>query len=358
MGGQQKVLLTIAEGLMKEHDVTIYYENHNFYDLSKFNTKQPRKLIQLYNLIIVIVKFLLKGNFIKKVAVDEWHLKNLKNTLRNDEYDIVVLLNPYILFVDDIREILKSKKIVCWTHNLYDTYVNEYFRNEQKLLFDSLNKADQIVSLEKYTASNWKKTNENTIIIHNPVTINNDKISKLNNHYIAYVGRLEFNSKGLDYLCEVATKLEDDYKIIVAGSGKKEDEKKFKRMIISSGVSDKIILKGSLSGADLKTHFLSASAFLMTSRYEGFPLVSLEAMTFGLPFVGFDIPSLREVTEDGKYGKLIELGNTDEMAKYLNFLLSHDEERKLLSNLSKRRVATFSLENIIEQWNRDVFDII
>ena len=43
MGGQQKVLLTLARELSKDHDVTIYYENHNFFNLNGLKTIQPSK---------------------------------------------------------------------------------------------------------------------------------------------------------------------------------------------------------------------------------------------------------------------------------------------------------------------------
>jgi hypothetical protein len=56
MGGQQKVLLTLARELSKDHDVTIYYENHNFFNLNGLKTIQPSKFIQGINLFISLLR--------------------------------------------------------------------------------------------------------------------------------------------------------------------------------------------------------------------------------------------------------------------------------------------------------------
>lgn len=358
MGGQQKVLLTIAKKLAEKHSVTIYYENHSVFDFGKLNIKKAKLHIQIANFVKIVCYNLFKLNFNKKVVTDKWHLKNLKSTLDGSEYDLVILLNPYILFVDEVRNnIVKCNKIVCWTHNLYDNYVDSCFKYEKKLLFSSMKSADQIVSLERYTASEWSKINPNTCIIHNPCTIESDSNkSNLHDKVVCFVGRLQFDSKGLDYLCEVARNLDSGIVIRVAGSGSKKDERLLKDCISKYGVENRILLCGMLKGESLKNHFREASVFLMTSRYEGFPLVAIEAMSFGLPFIGFDIPSLREVTNDGAFGKLIPFGNSKMMAEFINMLLCDNNMQQLLdySKKSLLRSKDFDIERIISEWEDKV----
>ncbi|MDT2634655.1 glycosyltransferase [Enterococcus dongliensis] len=235
LGGQQKVLLTIAEELGKKHDVTIYYENHSFFDLSKFTLIRPNKIVQLLNLFLVLIKHFFTLNFNKKLIADDWHLRNLKKTLAKKEYDIVILLNPYILFVDEIRKLLKTKKVVCWTHNIFENYVNNCFKDEQKKLFSSMQSADQIVSLERYTAAKWSEYNPNVTIIHNPITIDNDnKRANLKSKKISFVGRIQIDMKGLDYLIQLAKLLDPDITIHIAGSGNSREERQFKKMLLEN----------------------------------------------------------------------------------------------------------------------------
>ncbi|WP_227158211.1 hypothetical protein, partial [Enterococcus faecium] len=54
LGGQQKVLLTIAKKLSEKHEVVIYYENYDFYDLSEIKTVRPKKFIQVWNLFLTL----------------------------------------------------------------------------------------------------------------------------------------------------------------------------------------------------------------------------------------------------------------------------------------------------------------
>lgn len=357
MGGQQKVLLTVANELNKSHDVTIYYENYSFFDLSDFKTIRPKKHIQIINLGKALVSSLFKFNFKKKIVADDWHLKNIESTMKNKKFDIVILLNPYILFVEQIKyNLINTNKVICWTHNIFENYVDSCFKFEKDQLFKSMSMADKIVSLESYTASKWKTYNENTVIIHNPVTIQVSKKSSLDKKIICCTGRIQIDSKGLDLLCKVVQQLNNDIIVHYAGSGKPGEVRKFKQLIDEYGISEKIILQGPLQGDSLKEHYRSGSIFLMTSRYEGFPLVATEAMAFGLPFVGFNIPSLQEVTECGKYGRLFEEDEIEQMAAYINYIINSKESLTQQSNLSVERASHFKLDKIIDEWNNKVIN--
>ena len=60
----------------------------------------------------------------------------------------------------------------------------------------------------------------------------------------------------------------------------------------------------------------------MTSRWEGFSLVSAEAMSVGLPIVAFDIPALCEVTDDGRYALLAHDGDVEDFCRQVGKLIS------------------------------------
>ncbi|MFT8917051.1 MAG: glycosyltransferase [Oenococcus sp.] len=357
MGGQQKIVKLIAQELSTDFDVTVYYENHNYFDLSELKTIRPRHIVQIMNLFKICIFSLIRFNFNKRSIIDLWHLENVQSTFNDEKYDVAILCNPYILFTDEIRKITGAKKVVCWTHNLYENYTEVRFKSEKQKLFSSMRLADQIVCLESYTASRWKKINNNVVVINNPVTIDAEgKKSLLNSKIVSFTGRIQIDSKGLDYLCDVATYLDDGVTIEVAGSGSKKEEAKFKKLIKQKRVSDKIKWVGALSGENLKEHYQRSTIFLMCSRYEGFPLVAVEAMSFGLPIIAFDIPALVEVTSSGTFGILIKKGDTQEMAKHINHLFQNPGLLLKYQRLSLARAKNLSVLRIKSKWENKVLN--
>ena len=192
-------------------------------------------------------------------------------------------------------------------------------------------------------------------MIHNPVTIDNHgKISSLNNKSVAFVGRIQIDSKGIDYLCEVARKLPEGIVINMAGSGNSSDENKLSQWIEQYSLEKKINLLGVLTETEMTDLYERSSLLLMTSRYEGFPLVAVEAMSFGLPLIGFDIPSLKEVTSNGEYGKLIDFGDVESMASFITKILNDKELLSIYSEKSLKRSKELSVSSIANTWCKEV----
>ncbi|MGF2185544.1 glycosyltransferase [Lactococcus lactis] len=355
MGGQQKVVLTLAKGLSKNNDVTVYYENYNYFGFDDLKTVRPPKNIQAKNLIISLFHNLFSLNFKKKLVADYWHLLNLKSTLKNQKYDVVILVNPYILFVDEIRALVNPRKIVCWTHNLFDTYVDKYFKYENKTLFSSMASADLIIPQDSYTEQRWHEINPKTMIVDNPLgTETKGRRTNLKNKKIGWVGRIDIDHKGLDYFCEMVSLLDKDISVSIVGQGNEKEEREFDKYLQKYGVKDRIERLGNLPYEKLADYYETLSAFVMTSRHEGFGLVAIEAMAFGVPFIGFDIPAFEGMTKNQKFGHLVPFPDTEEMAKYINKFIRNDESLNHWSKLSLERASQLELDNIVKIWERDV----
>jgi glycosyltransferase involved in cell wall biosynthesis len=89
----------------------------------------------------------------------------------------------------------------------------------------------------------------------------------------------------------------------------------------------------------------------MTSRFEGFPLVLIEAMQCGLPIVAFDCPQgPREIIENGKTGFLIPYNDDALFIEKLTYLMEHPEEREKMGRAAKESVKRFDKEKIMNQW--------
>lgn len=94
-----------------------------------------------------------------------------------------------------------------------------------------------------------------------------------------------------------------------------------------------------------------SSIFAMTSIFEGFPLVLLEAMSCGLPPVTFAYQfGPKDTITDGKNGLLVYNRDIKSLSEKLIYLIQHENIRKEMGNQALIRVEDFSLNNIIKKW--------
>ena len=97
--------------------------------------------------------------------------------------------------------------------------------------------------------------------------------------------------------------------------------------------------------------YLKSSIYVMSSVFEGFAMVLLEAMSCGLPCVSFDCPyGPRNVITDGEDGFLVEYLNSQALADQICNLIENEELRKRMGSNGRRNVLRFSRETIMPQW--------
>jgi len=107
---------------------------------------------------------------------------------------------------------------------------------------------------------------------------------------------------------------------------------------------------------DVDKFFKMASIFAFTSQFEGFGMVLLEAMSFGVPCISFDCPSgPKDIIDDGVNGFLIEDRNHKSYKKMLVELMSNNELRENFSNQSFIKASNWENQRILNQWY-ELFD--
>ncbi|ONG37081.1 hypothetical protein BKE17_12080, partial [Enhydrobacter sp. H5] len=180
-------------------------------------------------------------------------------------------------------------KHICWEHF--------NFKNNNGVKYRSIGRkwaakyCDYVVTLTQRDKELWekglKKINSKIVSIANPVAYENiENIPSLEYKTILTVGRLT-HVKGFDLLITAWARVAQqvpDWKIVIVGSG--EDELMLKQMAKDFGVEDSIVFAGQQKNMD--RFYRQASFFCMSSRFEGLPMVLLEAQSYGLPIVAFD----------------------------------------------------------------------
>lgn len=353
VGGIERVTTTIANALATDGDYNVTLINLNnqkeHFKVDVQTYRRPGKCEYNWRRVMGRLSRLIGTGI--GLPWQSW----VEQLFSKDSYDYIVLNPDYFIYFDIIKELQPNSKIYLWMHNNYDIYLEKYFKVNKDALLHAAHEADGIICIEAYSAAKWREWNNHVVLIHNPLTLqDNGEITNLESPVIAGVSRIVKEHKGLDYMIEVAASLPGNWRIELAGDG--PDRNWMQEEIDRRGLSKKLLLMGALGDKGLREHYAHASIFLSTSRWEGFPLVAAEAMSYGLPFVAFDIPAMREVTDNGKYGLLAPLGDVDAITKILDVMAGSYSYRKKYSLLSLERVKEFQLESILQQWKSAVFD--
>jgi len=144
--------------------------------------------------------------------------------------------------------------------------------------------------------------------------------------------------KNYDDLLTIAGHLRQSkfgFRFVIGGEG--EQWQASMNRIQEDGLDDLITLPGNLTNLDEVMQ--SADVFVMTSLWEGLPLVLLEAMAAGLPAVAYQISGVVEVLEEGESGLMVPVGETAKFADILNELAGNKSQLRAMSAASKARVA-------------------
>ena len=131
--------------------------------------------------------------------------------------------------------------------------------------------------------------------------------------YVAFLGRLDWDMKGLDLLLDIASKLPPALQVRIAGDGPART--RLREEIVKRSLDSRVSVIGPLHGAERHRFVASADAFAFTSRFENQSLVALDSMAIGAPTVAFDADAMPEIF--GGTARLIAPWDTDAFAAAL-----------------------------------------
>ncbi len=224
----------------------------------------------------------------------------------------------------------------------------------QGQLIKNFRKLSAFVVLTHEDAGYWHELN-NVSVISNPLSFYPDEAALLNNKQVIAVGRMTYQ-KGFDLLIEswqLVSRKHQDWILKIYGGG---DQDIYMSMIRKLGLSHSCFLENGTSSIAEK--YNDSSIFVLSSRYEGFPLVLGETMAYGVPPVSFMCPcGPKDIIIDGENGLLVENGNVKLLAEGICLLIEDDVKRKEMGRNARRDVKKFDLENIAKQW-KELFESI
>lgn len=355
-GGDKMKILICVENLrmdgVKRVATTIGNKLNNSFDVCYYTMSQESSFFELAAPLIssnypVINSGSFRGD--KPLVRFQKQIQDLINILQSKKFDVVILTAGLLTsFIPQTKKQIPTIKAIAWMHNNYETYLNNYYRLMQQEFISGLESADRVVVLTNHDLKKFSFHQSKTVKLYNPVTIQTDTISGLTSPVISTVSRIDIDQKGLDLLLKVAQYLPHEWKIKLAGNG--PDFKILQDSIGKLRLDSKLELLGSLTDQGLRKLYQESSIFLMTSRWEGMPLVIGEAMSFGLPIISMENTGAYEYLLNNEFGIMTNDHKLESLMKQLNILMESREARTYWSTRSLVRIGDFSLSNIINQW--------
>ena len=371
IGGVQRVTAVIAKELAKEYDVTIVtFDSPNNKDTNLYGLHEDDIQYRFFSypkigFIKNLCCKLYSGLYLKCKPQSKWtsdlysyssfpsELRNaLVEELKQGGYHIIIGVHaPLAARLASIRPKLKNVKLIGWLHNSYQALFGEgsmYFGEKRKRHYIyQFRKLDQVIVLFKNDAQLFHQYDSQftPIVIYNPLTLRPGNPSTGNTKHFLAIGRFTPLHKGIDLLISafhLFAKNNTEWELDIVGEGPEGDC--YQSLIDKYHLWNRVHIHPFTN--DIQSYYSKAQIFVLSSRWEGMPLVLVEAMSHGLPVVTSDLPICKEIL--GEFGMYFKNGDVKELAQRLEEATKINWPEK--SQQALEIANEFDINQIIGQW--------
>ena len=368
IGGVQRVTAVIAKELAKDYDVTIVtFDKPEQKDISLYGLdevdityrffdypKTPawkQKCCKAYSYLYrkYIPQIRITSDIYSHSSFPSQKRNALAKELATGMYDVIIGVHaPLATRLASCRKRLKGVKTIGWIHNSYEALFGErslYIGPELCKHYEfQLEKLDETVVLCQYDAQQYHFP---TKVIYNPLTLTPGQKSKGDSKKFLAVGRFSRLHKGFDLLIEgfrIFAEKDHEWTLDIVGEG--VEEKSYKKLIKDYQLEDRIHIHPFTN--QIQDFYSDAQIYVLSSRWEGMPLVLMEAMSHGLPIISSDLAVCLEIM--GDFGMYFSVGDVKGMARCMTEATKMDWLEKSEQDL--QIAARLNLETIITQWKQ------
>lgn len=344
--GVARVIFNMAKAFRERGDIVIFYHLFSLEQYSGLNV------------------FLINN----QIDIAIWHMTSLKiKRPFNPPCPLICLWHSTPFFQSNLTDFLDKHKIKPKFSKLLNNCLFNHLYSITHSIYNSLAfsyitaHADRMVLLSE---TFFKGFIPSKIYPHKVIAIPNFlseiDIEASHKSYdkkkeVLFVGRVGSKSKRIDLLLKIWAIVE------------REEQLRDWQLNICGGNNETAIELSNTIGLE-RVHFMghvnpedyyqTGSVFCMTSSYEGFPMVLLEAAARGCVLISFNsFESAADIIEDGKNGIIINNGDINSYARELINLMKNDETRVTMAAEAQRSVSRFSSEAIMNRWQELIDEV-
>ena len=367
IGGVQRVTAVIAKELSKTCDVTIVTfdepaphpngdEPHLHYRFFRYPTVGTFKNLCCKAYSACYRKLQPQGRWTSNLYAHSSFPSELRlalaDELRQGHYDTIIGVHaPLAVRLATLKPLLPGVRCIGWIHNSFEAlfspaspYIGPELLRHYVWQFRQL---DATVVLCQHDADSYRHYDAQlqTTVIYNPLTLQPGAPSKGNSKRFLAVGRFSHQHKGFDLLIEAFRLFachDSEWTLDIVGQG--QEENAYRKLISKYRLEDRIVIHPFTN--DIQSYYSQAQVYVLSSRWEGMPLVLVEAMSHGLPVVTSDLPVCKEIM--GDFGIYFANGDVNGMAQALLTATRINWSAK--SRQAVETARRYNIDNIIPQW--------
>lgn len=372
IGGVQRVTAVIAKELAKDYDVTIVtFDKPEQKDTSLYGLNEAEINYRLFEYpkapswkwkcckaySFLYRKWLPQIRTTSDIYSHSSFPSEKRNALAKElgagSYDVIIGVHaPLAVRLASCRKQLKEAKLIGWVHNSYEALFGEksmYIGPELRKHYEfQLEKLNHTVVLCHYDAQQYHFS---TNVIYNPLTLTpGDKADGKSKKFLA-IGRFTRLHKGFDLLIEgfrIFAEKNHEWTLDIVGEG--VEEPIYRKLIKQYKLEDRIHIHPFTN--NIQKYYSEAQVYVLSSRWEGMPLVLMESLSHGLPVISSDLSVCQEIM--GDFGMYFSVGDVKGMAIQMEQATRMNWQEK--SEQALQIAARFSLNTIINQWKQLIDD--
>ena len=369
-GGVQRVLAVVAKALSVNHDVTILTTDKGI-DRTMYGYDQSRVAFDYFTLSTsrnaeywfckmcsMLYKKVLRDTTVgARLCNFSFFLPKYKRTLASKinkgHYDVAVGVHAFqSLHLAAVRSRLNVPKTVGWMHNSYEALFEKdqpYLPGLKMFFAHEMRRLDNIVVLtESDRMAFASNLSLDSGVIYNPLTLRASGQASSQHRKFLSVGRFTPGHKGFDILLKAFAQFaarESRWTLEIVGEG--VEEVAMRELAATLGVTDRV--KFCRFTPDIQRHYAGASVYVLSSRWEGQPLVLVEAMAHGLPVIASDIPVCRELLSGKGVGMMFSTGDAQDLASCMERMAAATDW-EAMSSRSLDLSTRFSIGETVARW--------
>lgn len=339
-GGTERVTTVLANALVEDvntqvHILNIYAGDQPFFDLSD----------RIKNHALFTEKVSMKKHAMSSI----FKIRNYVKT--HQIHSLIVVDSISCVFTVPALYGLKVQHI-CWEHFSFHVDLNQKFRRWGRKLASRY--CDEIVTLTRHDLAQWKlhlpHHKAHIRCIYNPLPFNVQTSTVPQHKTVLSVGRLR-HEKGFDLLLKAWAVVQEyypDWNLKIVGSGVEQKALHTHAQILN--ISDSVVFCPAT--ANLFPHYQQAGIYVLSSRSEGFGMVLLEAMAFGLPIVAFKCPVGPKEILQHTQNIVVEPENYKALAEGLMQFMQDPVQYQACAQRNKIDVTAYDVSHVVKEWQR------